>query len=141
MGDRLYGCDDCLDACPPGHRLAERSTSTRGRHDLIEVLAASDRALLDRFSHFYIPQRRARYLRRNALVALGNTGGREVLGVAAGYLGHPDWLLRAHAAWAIGRLGHPGSGAVLAAARAVETHPEVVEEIDAARAAPGGRVP
>ena len=45
-----------------------------GRVDLISLLATADRTLLRRYGHFYIPQRRPRYLRRNALVALGNTG-------------------------------------------------------------------
>ncbi len=133
MGDRFYGCDDCLDACPPGQRLLARSGRPGvGRVDLLEVLAASDRELLSRFDHFYVPRRRARYLRRNALVALGNVGGSGAVLVAAGYLAHPDWLLRLHAAWALGRLGGPVARAALGARLPIEQRDDVRAEIEAA---------
>ncbi len=132
MGDRLYGCDDCLDACPPGSRLLDQTTTTSGRVDLIEVLAAADRTLLTRFGHFYIPRRQPRYLRRNALVAVGNVGGPNAVAVCAGYLGHPDSLLRAHAAWALGRLGGPAARSALREARTRERQESVAAELAAA---------
>jgi epoxyqueuosine reductase len=133
MGDRVYGCDDCLDACPPGRRVLEQArASRRGRVDLVELLRSSDRSLLSRYGHFYIPRRRARYLRRNALVALGNAGGPEALAVLAGYLGHPDRLLRMHAAWALGRLGGSTSRAALREGLGREKDTEVRHEIETA---------
>ena len=132
MGDRVYGCDDCLEACPPGGRLAIASRDPRGRLDLLEILATDNASLLARFSHFYIPRRQPRYLRRNALIALGNSGGPGATAVAAGYLGHPDWLLRAHAAWTLGALGGPLAKAALQAGARTERDPVVVGEIEAA---------
>lgn len=133
MGDRVYGCDDCLDACPPGRRVLELARpSRRGRVDLVELLRSSDRSLLSRYGHFYIPRRQARYLRRNALVALGNAGGPAALAVLAGYLGHPDRLLRMHAAWALGRLGGSTSGAALKVGLGREKDTEVRHEIETA---------
>ena len=137
MGDRLYGCDDCLDACPPGKRLAEASTERVGRVDLAEVLAMDDDSLVERFAHFYIPRRQAKYLRRNALVALGNSGGPDALSIAADYLGHEDWLLRAHAAWALGRLGGEPSRDALEVAHGEEPRAEVRLEIENALATLG----
>lgn len=128
VGDRVYGCDDCLDACPPGIRSL--TGPPRGRVDLGGLLALDDRSLLDRHAHFYVPRRDARYLRRNALVALGNAGGVGADLVAAGYLGHPDWLLRLHAAWALGRLGGPAARRALEARRRRERHDDVRAEID-----------
>ncbi len=128
VADRFYGCDDCLDACPPGRRVLEQCAPA-GRVDLVEVLSASDEELLRRFAHFYIPGRRARYLRRNALVALGNSGGPDAVAVAAGFLTDPDPLLRAHAAWALGRLGGPGAESALESALATETDHDAVAEI------------
>lgn len=130
MADRVYGCDDCLDVCPPGGRLLHDGRSERGRVDLLEILRAADDTLLTRFDHFYFPARHPRYLRRNALVALGNTGGDTAAAVAAGFLGHPDWLLRAHAAWAVGVLAGSMSPPVLQAARRRERDIRVVTEID-----------
>jgi len=134
MGDRIYGCDDCLEACPPGGRAMRRpGSSRRGVVELVGVLRATDRTLLERYGHFYIPKRDPRYLRRNALVALGNDRDPQWVGVLAGYLGHADPLLRVHAAWALGRVG--ASRRTLQAANAHERHEEVRTELRLALAA------
>lgn len=142
MGDRLYGCDDCLVACPPGHKVMERSVPGVGRVDLVGLLATDDQTLRNRFNHLYIPRNNPRYLRRNALVALGNSaataqeGGRataaeieRIVGVLAGFLGDPDELYRIHAGWALGRIGGRVSGLLLQARLAEETAMEVVGEL------------
>lgn len=129
MSDRIYGCDACLEACPPGRAVLSEALQGAGRIDLAEVLAADDGRLLQRFGHWNIPRRDPRYLRRNALVALGNAGGAGSVEIAAGYLGHRDPLLRAHAAWALGRLGGRAASAALRSARAGESDAEVAGEI------------
>ena len=114
LGDRLYGCDDCQEVCPPNQLAVRR----RGPHPapsgsvawvgLVSLLDADDAALLDRHGRWYLADRDPRWLRRNALVALGNTGdGRDqsVVAVLARYLAHPDPVLRVHALWAARRLG------------------------------------
>lgn len=113
MGDRTYGCDDCLDACPPGGKRVVEAAGGTGRVELTELLATDDATLLARYGHFYLPRRNPRYLRRNALIALGNSvadidnnGAKAgAIGVLAGYLGDPDELYRIHAGWALGRIG------------------------------------
>ncbi len=129
MGDRLYGCDDCLDACPPGSRLIGAAEARTGRVDLVALLAADDRTLLARYDHFYIPRRHPRYLRRNALVALANSAGLAATSVLAGYLGHPDPLLRQHAAWGLGRAGGPTARSALTQAAKHERHADTRAEI------------
>ena len=114
VGDRLYGCDDCLDACPPGSRLLATAVETRGSVDPVEVLTVGDRDLLDRFGHFYLPDGDPRYLRRNALVVLGNAGSEDHLSLLTGYLMHPDAMLVSHALWAIEAIGGPVARSILA---------------------------
>ena len=79
LGDRIYGCDDCQEVCPPNRRLERdpehaRPTGRDAWVDLVELLEADDADLLARHGRWYIPRRDPRYLRRNALVALGNVG-------------------------------------------------------------------
>ncbi|MDJ0924769.1 MAG: tRNA epoxyqueuosine(34) reductase QueG [Acidimicrobiia bacterium] len=142
MGDRVYGCDECLDACPPGGKLVATAARQDGRVDLHALLAADDASLLESYSHFYIPRRKPRFLRRNALVALGNAtaaarsnGTAEAHGlgatmtVLAEYLQGSDEICRIHAAWALGRTGDPAAPRLLQSQLAVETSAAVTEEI------------
>jgi epoxyqueuosine reductase len=118
LGGRIYGCDDCQDVCPANRLAARLSTpadvddqsrkSDEAEVDLLEMLASSGPALLARHGRWYIPERDPRYLRRNALIALGNVGdgdSPEVQATLERYLDGPDDLLRAHAIWAAISLG------------------------------------
>src|SRR5690606_1279760 len=76
--------------------------------DLLDLLAADDAELLDRHGRWYVPRRQARYLRRNALVVLGNVGqaaDRRVADALRAALVDDDAIVRAHAVWAVRRLG------------------------------------
>jgi epoxyqueuosine reductase len=114
LGGRVYGCDECQEVCPPNRTAARHDpppaadAGDEEHVDLLELLALSDSQVLDRYGRWYIPRRQARYVRRNALVALGNTAdGRSpaVESVLRRFLADPDPLLRAHAVWAAARLG------------------------------------
>lgn len=129
MADRIYGCDDCIEACPPGSRLLRRSTDPGGRVDLALVLNAADSTLLDWFGHWFIPDRDPRIIRRNALIAAGNSGHQPLVPLVASYAGYPDWVLRAHALWALQRLGGPIAEAVIEDRVLHETDPRVRAEI------------
>ncbi|HTN81885.1 MAG TPA: tRNA epoxyqueuosine(34) reductase QueG [Acidimicrobiales bacterium] len=110
LGDRLYGCDECQEVCPPNLVLDRRDDERApGRGvDVLDLLAADDDTLLARHGRWYIPDRAVRFLRRNALVVLGNTADGsdpEVESTLRAYLTHEDDLLRAHACWAAQQLG------------------------------------
>jgi len=111
LGDRLYGCDDCQVVCPkngdaqPDVLVAPKSESDV---DIVDLLNGSDEQLIARYGHWYIPRRRAEYLRRNALVVLGNIGSSidpQVERVLENCLDSSSPLVRSHAIWAACRLG------------------------------------
>jgi epoxyqueuosine reductase len=110
LGDRIYGCDDCQEVCPhnqAGEWPASREEA-RPSVNVVELLALGDEKLLAAAGRWYVPERDARYLRRNALVVLGNVGDPcdpAVVEALKAALRHPDGLVRAHAVWAARRLG------------------------------------
>lgn len=125
LGDRIYGCDDCQEYCPPSRRADRRGIGAPehpaeypldagdgGGGSWVDVewmLGASDEELLERLGRWYVPRRDPRYLRRNALIVYGNTAGacsdQQVEAVLGAYLDHPDDMLKRHAVWAAIALG------------------------------------
>jgi epoxyqueuosine reductase len=110
LEDRVYGCDICQDVCPwnrgiekrrAGEPLPEGAEPTVSLVDWLERDGDELRRDLDRL---FVPRNDPRYLRRNALVALGNTGGREHVGLVERAAGAEDELEREHAEWALGRM-------------------------------------
>ncbi len=138
MGDRVYGCDDCIEACPPGSRLLARSGAETGRLDLVALLDTDDDTLRHDLGHWYLPKADPVMIRRNALVALGNTGGAEAVPTLARYLSHLRPVLRLHAAWALGVIGSAAARRALTAALTDERHPDVRNEIELALASRQG---
>ncbi len=118
LGGRLYGCDDCQEVCPV-NRAADRHPPPAGDSpesedapiatvDLLALLGADDEELLATNGRWYLADRDPRYLRRNALVVLGNVGDgrdRATASALARWAGSDDALLAEHARWACARLG------------------------------------
>lgn len=119
MGSMVYGCDICQDVCPWNRGVESRREGEEpvdGMVDLVDWLTTSQRELNERYRRLFIPRRQVRFLRRNALVALGNSGEPRHAALVAPYLADDDEMLREHAEWALGRLGGPIAEAALAKA-------------------------
>lgn len=110
MGNRIYGCDDCLAVCP-WNKFASVSREARLRaRDDLERPALADLVALDdaQFRAFFAgsPVKRighGRFL-RNVLIAIGNSGDLSLLPLVEARLGADDPLVRGAAIWALRRL-------------------------------------
>ena len=132
-GTRIYGCDDCSDACPPSRHAAQTADLSVDLHDLLQ---ASDGELNSRYSHWWVPDLDMDHVRRNALLALGNSGCRGDTSAAllTRYISHPNAVLRGQALWSARRLGMDWIGAKLAG----DSDPIVLDEWNARVPSPAG---
>jgi len=110
MGNRIYGCDDCLAVCPWNKfaaATAEQDYKPRQpatSNDLQALLQLDDAAFRDRFRASPVKRiGRDRFL-RNVLVAAGNSGDRNLVPWVARLLEDPAVLVRGCAVWALSRL-------------------------------------
>ena len=108
IGGMVYGCDICQDVCPWNRGVEKRRADQPLPADaeptvsLVEWLEANGQELLDRYERLYVPRKEAHYLKRNALVALGNKGGPEHRVAVEPFLSDPE--LAEYAVWALERL-------------------------------------
>jgi epoxyqueuosine reductase len=110
LGDTVYGCDICQDVCPWNRGVEKRRADdplppgAEPTVDLVDWLEAEDDELRRRYDRLYVPRNDPRWLRRNAIVALGNTGGHEHRALLERHAHGDDELLAEHARWALARI-------------------------------------
>jgi epoxyqueuosine reductase len=111
IGDRVYGCDECLDVCPWNRfaqttrearfLVAEENSERDSLHALLEISAAEFKR---RFAKSPILRVKRRGLLRNVCVVLGNIGTADDLPALEKAALHEEPLVREHAVWAIAQI-------------------------------------
>jgi|SRR5579884_457152 len=107
LGAQVYGCDICQDVCPwnGGVRKRRGTLAEHAAHvDLVAWLEGDGRGLVNELDRLYVPRNDPRWLRRNAAVALGNTGGPDHVPELTRAAGGDDALVAEHAQWALARI-------------------------------------
>ena len=107
LGDRVFGCDDCLDVCPWNKWAAvtrEAHFAPRPHPPLRATLAWTEEQFLAHFRGTPVERLGLARWRRNALTVLGNVGTTADLPAAEALLGDPDPMVAEHAAWSVARL-------------------------------------
>ncbi|TPI28102.1 tRNA epoxyqueuosine(34) reductase QueG [Mesorhizobium sp. B3-2-1] len=110
IGNRIYGCDDCLAACPWNKFASAASEAKLAARDdlrepaLADLLALDDAGFRAFFSGSPIKRiGRDRFV-RNVLIAAGNSGEAALAGIVRDLLGDASPLVRGAAIWALARL-------------------------------------
>lgn len=134
IGNRVFGCDDCLAVCP-WNKFAQAAQETRlALKEELDGLELAALARLDDASFRTLfagtPVKRTgrdRFL-RNVLIAIGNSGRADLIDSALPHLAEPSPLVRAMAVWALGRLDPERARQHAAAALRDESDPQVRAE-------------
>ncbi|HBM87816.1 MAG TPA: tRNA epoxyqueuosine(34) reductase QueG, partial [Rhodobiaceae bacterium] len=113
MANRIYGCDDCLAACPwnkfarAASEISLKPRESLTSPDLRDLLALDDAAFRAFFAGSPVKRiGRDRFL-RNVLIAAGNSGDQTLLPHVTAHLDDASELVRAMAVWGLGQLATP----------------------------------
>jgi len=143
VGNRIYGCDDCLAVCPWNKfaqaGAANRAFATRAElaaPALEDLLALDDPAFRAVFSGSPIKRIGRDRMVRNALIAAGNSGLARLLPAVLALLDDGDATVRGSAIWALGRLDPARFATERAARLPGETDRDAIDEWQAAIAEP-----
>ena len=112
MGNRIYGCDDCLAVCP-WNRFADAAAANRAflpraelaAPRLADLLALDDAAFREMFAGSPIKRIGRNRMIRNCLIAAGNSGDAALVASVRGHIGDADPVIAEAAQWALGQLG------------------------------------
>lgn len=117
IGNRIYGCDDCLAVCPWNKfaQAAARNIAFAPRAELTapalaDLLALDDAGFRQVFSGSPIKRIGRDRMVRNCLIAAGNSGDARLRPAVAALADDPDPVIREAADWALERLGKTGEG-------------------------------
>ena len=121
IGNRIYGCDDCLAVCP-WNRFADAAAANRAflpraelsAPRLADLLSLDDAAFREMFAGSPIKRIGVKRMIRNCLIAAGNSGDSSLAASVRRHLEDPDPVIAEAAAWAFDQLGF-SSAAIQAA--------------------------
>jgi epoxyqueuosine reductase len=132
IGNRIYGCDDCLAVCPwnkfaqAGHEAKLAAREDLRAPTLAELVRLDDTAFRARFTKSPVKRiGRDRFI-RNVLIAIGNSNDRALIAEAKHLLADDSRLVRGAAVWALSQLMAPEDFAALAARTAGSEADETV---------------
>jgi epoxyqueuosine reductase len=117
IGNRIYGCDDCLAACPwnrfarQGQIMKAHARPDLAAPNLLDLLALDEPSFKQRFAGTPMLRTRRRGLLRNVCVALGNVGDETALPALQEAASDPEPLIAEHARWAIEQVQARAKGA------------------------------
>jgi epoxyqueuosine reductase len=145
MGNRIYGCDDCLAVCPwnkfavAGHETKLSAREVLRAPQLAELSRLDDAGFRALFAKSAVKRiGRARFI-RNVLIAIGNSADASLAGEAERLLDDASPLVRGAAVWALGQLDRERLARCAETRRGGETEPELLAEWTAALAADEAR--
>ena len=121
LGNRIYGCDDCLAVCP-WNRFADAAAANRAflpraelaAPRLADLLALDDAAFREMFAGSPIKRIGVKRMIRNCLIAAGNSGDETLIPSVSRHLSDPDPVIAEAAEWALAQF-RPSSAAMQAA--------------------------
>jgi epoxyqueuosine reductase len=137
VGTWAFGCDVCQDVCPWNRRAptsGEAAFAPRPVPPLADLLALDEASYQGALRRSPLKRARRDGLARNAAVALGNRAVPDDVPALARALQHDDPDVRAHAAWALGRIGGSGPRTALRDAVAREADAGVRRQVEEALA-------
>ncbi len=110
IGDRIYGCDDCLEACPwnrfarMGSQMKDSARADLDQPGLLKLLALDQPGFKALFKGTPLLRTKRRGVLRNVCVALGNIGDASALPALRAATADPEPLIAEHARWAVGQI-------------------------------------
>jgi epoxyqueuosine reductase len=140
IGNRIYGCDDCLAVCPwnkfaqAGHEAKLEARGALLAPRLADLAALDDAEFRTMFAKSPVKRSGRDRFVRNVLVAIGNSGDAALAPSAERLLDDSCPLVRGAAVWALGRLDRKRLTALAATRHRAESDPQVADEWTAALA-------
>jgi epoxyqueuosine reductase len=140
IGNRIYGCDDCLAVCPwnkfaqAGHEAKLKARDALLAPRLADLAALDDAAFRKMFAKSPVKRSGRDRFVRNVLIAIGNSGDPALAPSAERLLTDPSPLVRGAAVWALGRLDRERLAALATRRRPRESDAQVADEWTAALA-------
>jgi epoxyqueuosine reductase len=139
MDNRIVGCDECQIVCPKNRPIIQQCDNTYIRESIFNIKKLLADAKTGLKAHMDLIGKRIgkNYARTQrvlsmAVIIAGNSCDRSYLPLLADTLQHPHPPIRAHSAWAIGKLGGKSAKELLKKAQNQEINPDIKKEIDLA---------
>jgi epoxyqueuosine reductase len=116
VGNRIFGCDDCLAVCPwnrfarEGHMMKDHARQDLEQPDLLDLLSLDEAGFKRRFANTPLWRTKRRGLLRNVCVALGNVADESAVPALQRAAGDPEPLIAEHARWAIEQIRKRSQG-------------------------------